>query len=113
VGITKDVVAFDRLPNGSLRRSLGAPQTAPGLGKIAPQDVIRFVPTALGDTTAGTIEWYLDGSNVGLTTAGEKIDAINWRANVEQPLSISLSGAGSLPRQSGGNLAVAFLIPNS
>jgi hypothetical protein len=107
VGITKDVVAFDRLPNGSLLLSLGAAQTVPGLGKVMPQDVIRFLPTSLGNNTAGTFEWFLDGSDVGLTTSGEKIDAINWRADVAQPLSISLSGAGSLPRQSGGNLAVA------
>ena len=52
-------------------------------------------------------EWYLDGSDVGLTTSGEKIDAISWQPAVEQPLTISLSGAGSLPRQSGGNLTVA------
>ena len=107
VGITQDVNAIERLSDGSILMSLLKAQTVPGLGKVTPQDIIRFVPTALGNTTAGTFEWYLDGSDVGLTTAGEKIDAINWRADVEQPLSISLSGAGSLPRQSGGNLAVA------
>ncbi len=107
VGITKDVVAFERLPNGSLLLSLGAPQTVPGLGKVTPWDIIRFVPTSLGANTAGAFEWYLDGSDVGLTTSGEKIDAISWQPAVEQPLTISLSGAGSLPRQSGGNLTVA------
>ena len=107
VGITKNVVAFDRLPNGSLLLSLGAAQTVPGLGKVTPQDIIRFVPTSLGTNTAGTFEWYLDGSDVGLTTTGEKIDALYWRRDVENPLYISLAGAGSLPRQSGGNLTVA------
>jgi len=107
VGITKDVVAFHRLPNGSLLLTLGAAQTVPGLGKVTPWDVIRFVPTSLGANTAGTFEWVLDGSDVGLTTAGEKIDAITWRAEVPHPLYISIAGAGSMPRQSGGNLAVA------
>lgn len=107
VGITKNLVAFDRMPDGSLLLSLGAAQNVTGLGKVMPQDIIRFVPTALGANTAGTFEWYLDGSDVGLTTAGEKIDAIDWRADVANPLRVSLTGAGSLPRQSGGNLAVA------
>lgn len=109
VGITKNVVAIDRLPNGSLLLSLGAPQTVPGLGKVTPQDVIRFVPTSLGDNTAGTFEWYLDGSDVGLTTAGEKIDGLYWRedSSADAPLALSITGNGSVPRQSGGNLTVA------
>ncbi len=107
VGITADLAAFERRPNGSILMSLGATQTVPGLGKVTPQDIIRFNPTALGDTTAGTFAWFLDGSDVGLSTAGEKIDAIAMQRDVAQPLRISISGAGSVPRQSGGALKVA------
>ena len=107
VGITANLAAFERLPNGSILMSLGATQTVPGLGKVTPQDIIRFSPTALGDTTAGTFQWFLDGSDVGLSTSGEKIDAISMQRDIEHPLRISLSGAGSVPRQSGGALKVA------
>jgi hypothetical protein len=109
VGIIKDVVAFESMPNGSLLLSLGAAQTVPGLGKVTPWDIIRFVPVSLGANTAGTFEWYLDGSDVGLTTTGEKIDGLYWREDswADAPLAISITGNGSVPRQSGGNLAVA------
>uniref|UniRef100_UPI0035AD9C54 hypothetical protein n=1 Tax=Promineifilum sp. TaxID=2664178 RepID=UPI0035AD9C54 len=99
--------AFDLMPNGSILMSLDAAQNVPGLGQVTPQDIIRFAPTSLGANTAGSFLWFLDGSDVGLTTAGEKIDAIIIRVDVQQPLLISLSGAGSAPRQSGGNLTIA------
>lgn len=110
VGITKDVVALEAMPNGTLLLSLGAAQTVPGLGKVMPQDIIRFVPTSLGANTAGAFQWYLDGSDVGLTTAGEKIDAITlyYSDYSDEPvLIISTSGSASVPRTSGGALKVA------
>lgn len=107
VGITKNVNAFERMPNGSILMSLAAAQNVAGLGKVQPQDIIRFNPTSLGDTTAGTFEWFLDGSDVGLTTAGEKIDAIYMQQDIENPLRISLTGSGSVARVSGGTLKVA------
>lgn len=107
VGITQNVVAFERLPNGSILMSLAGPQTVPGLGKVMPQDIIRFVPTSLGDATAGTFQWFLDGSDVGLTTAGEKIDAIYYQTGIANPLRISTRGAGAAPRTSGGMLKFA------
>jgi hypothetical protein len=109
VGIIKDVTAFEVMPNGSILMSLDAGQNVTGLGWVAPQDIIRFVPTSLGETTAGTFQWFLDGSDVGLTTNDEKIDAIymqpgQWKPD---PLRISTFGAGSAPRQSGGALNFA------
>lgn len=76
--ITQDVTAAEFLPNGTLLLALSGAQTVPGLGKVAPHDIIRFVPNpyGLGDTTSGVFQWYLNGSDVGLSTAGEKIDAI-------------------------------------
>lgn len=106
VGITQDLVGMERLDDGSILMSLAASQTLPGLGKVMPQDIIRFIPSSLGPTTTGTFEWYLDGSDVGLTTTGEKIDAIFIRGSDDQ-LVISLAGGGSVPRQSGGTLTVA------
>lgn len=110
VGINKDVVALEAMPNGTLLLSLGAAQTVPGLGKVMPQDIIHFVPTSLGANTAGAFQWYLDGSDVGLTMAGEKIDAITlyYSDYTDEPvLIISTSGSASVPRTSGGALKVA------
>jgi hypothetical protein len=111
VGITQDVSAAEFLPNGSLLLALGAAQTVPGLGKVNPQDIIRFVPSpaGLGESTYGVFEWYIDGSDIGLTTAGEKIDAIALTSTDPDnfAIAVSLSGSGSVPKTAGGNLAVA------
>lgn len=39
-------------------------------------DIVRFVPTSLGANTAGSFVFYFDGSDVGLTTDNEDVDAI-------------------------------------
>ena len=108
VGITGDVTAIERLDDGSILMSFGSPQSVPNLGKVMPQDIVRFWPTSLGSTTDGWFEWYLDGSDVGLTTSGEKIDAIQMKpyAYDPNPLAISLTGSGTVPRASGGTLKV-------
>src|SRR5690606_635655 len=98
--------------DGSLLIALGKPQTVPGVsGKVKPNDVLRFVPSSLGATTAGTWSMYLKGSTVGLTTTGAKIDAILydhqcWNPDCARTLTISISGSGSVPAASGGALAV-------
>ena len=79
VGIkgTTDIDAFTFLSDGSLLFSLdSATWTVPGVGKVYDEDIVRFVPTRLGDTTAGSFSLYFDGSDVGLTTSGEDIDAL-------------------------------------
>lgn len=39
-------------------------------------DIVKFTPTSLGTNTAGTWSFHFDGSDVGLTTDAEDIDAI-------------------------------------
>jgi hypothetical protein len=64
--------------------------TLPGLGTVTPWDVILFTPTDVGPaTTAGSFSMYLDGSDVLLTTNGERIDAIH---AIENGLFISTRG---------------------
>ena len=58
-------------------------------------DIVRFVPTSLGDDTAGSFEMYFDGSDVGLTKAGEDIDALGF--SLDGKLLISTLGAVSVP----------------
>lgn len=108
IGITKNVTAFYReaRPGGLdiYYLVLAAGQTLPNVGAVTPFDVIKFTPTELGANTAGTFAWYFDGSDVGLTQSGEKIDALDMDESGR--LLISLAGSGSVPR-AGGNLRLA------
>ncbi|MCB0062983.1 MAG: hypothetical protein KDE19_12745, partial [Caldilineaceae bacterium] len=81
VGITDDVDAFGVLPDGTLLLSLGNRVQVPGLGIVDDSDIIRFHPVSLGSHTSGTFSWYVDASDVGLTTGGEDIDAIHVTAD--------------------------------
>ena len=97
VGIpaASDVDAFDVLPNGTLLMSFDITTTLPGIGMVMDADVVRFTPTDLGDVTAGSFSWYLDGSDVGLTTVGEDIDAIDLAPDGR--LVVSTLGTASVP----------------
>jgi hypothetical protein len=85
------------MPGGSILISLDAATNVTGLGTVDDSDVIRFTPTSLGTTTAGTFSSYLVGANVGLTTDNEDIDAIDFapdgRLVVSTIGSFSVSGA--------------------
>ena len=64
------------------------------------QDVLRFVPSKLGATTAGAWSMYFDGSDVGLTTADENIDAVGVLADGR--VLISTTGPFSVTGVSAG-----------
>jgi hypothetical protein len=68
--------AFTFAPDGSLLLSLAKEMSLSGVGLVSAADIIRFVPASLGPTTAGSFAWYFDGSDVGLATTGEDIDAV-------------------------------------
>ncbi len=63
------------LPGGDLLLSFTAAGTVGGLS-VDDSDIVRFTPTSLGSTTAGTFSLYFDGSDVALTSNGEDIDGI-------------------------------------
>ncbi len=92
VGITKPLTAFARLPGGDWLLVFKANQPTPA-GTFTPWDIARFTPASLGNTTAGTFSWYFDGSDVGLTSSGEKIDALDWSTGV---LLLSTGGTASV-----------------
>ena len=73
-----DVDAASLQPDGSILMSFDAAITLTGLGTVDDSDIVRFLPTSTGATTAGSFAWYFDGSDVGLTTDGEDIDAIGF-----------------------------------
>lgn len=79
VGITiNNLDAFLQMADGSLLMSLARAQDVGTLTGVDDSDIVRFIPTSLGDTTAGTFEMYFDGSDVDLASAGEDVDAFGF-----------------------------------
>lgn len=107
VGITANTTAFYREDRTGapdiLYLSFAANQAIPGLGTVAPHDVVKFTPTQLGATTAGAFSLYFDGSDVGLSGSAERIDALGMDG---ARLLVSMFGAGSVPRA--GQTALRF-----
>jgi len=74
-----DIAAFSLLSDGTILISVdSSTYSVPGFGTFEDRDIVRFIPTSLGTTTAGNFEWFFDGSDVGLTTSGEDIDAVDF-----------------------------------
>lgn len=48
----------------------------PDLGWVDDSDLVLFTPDSLGEDTAGTFSFFLDGSDIGLTRSGEDVDAV-------------------------------------
>lgn len=73
-----DIDAFAALPDGTFLMSFDASISISPLGTVYDADIVRFTPTSLGANTAGSFSWYFDGSDVGLTTSDEDVDAIGF-----------------------------------
>jgi len=68
----EDIDAVALLDNGDLLIStLGNPSVT-GLSGLQDEDVLRFTPSSLGDTTAGTWSHYMDGSDLSLNSSGDE-----------------------------------------
>jgi hypothetical protein len=96
---TEDVDALELNGLGRLLASTSGAVAAQGISAVD-QDVLRFAPTSLGTTTAGTWSFVFDGSDVGLTTAAEGIDAL---AISNGSFYLSTAGMFSVPGRSGAN----------
>ncbi len=84
VGLSSFAIdALAVLPSGQLLISVDIDSTLAGLTggpsgtSVDDSDIVQFTPSSLGATTAGTWTFYFDGSDVGLTTTGEDIDALS------------------------------------
>lgn len=112
VGMTNsnaDIDAFDILDDGSLLFSILGTATLPTVGSVTNADIVRFVPSSLGTTTAGTFSWYFDGSDVGLAATAEDIDAIDRLADGR--ILISTSGSASVTGASGNDEDIFAFTP--
>ena len=111
VSSSGDVAAFRLMPDGTILFSFVNPITITGLGTVDDSDIVRFTPTSLGANTAGTFSWYFDGSDVGLTTNAEDIDAVGFAPDGR--LLISTTGAFSVPGVSGNDEDLIAFSPTS
>lgn len=89
----EDLDAVEVLPDGRLLFSTVGSFAVPGVSG-ADEDLVVFQPTSLGATTAGSFTLYFDGSDVGLSSSGENVDAV------------AVDGAGRVLLSTSGSFAV-------
>ena len=112
VGISgADIDALAILDDGSLLFSFITGTSTPGLGNVDDSDIVRFVPSALGPTTAGQFQVYFDGSDVGLTKDSEDIDALSVRR--DGSLIVSTTGDYNVPGLTGNDKNLLAFTPSS
>ncbi len=86
-----DIDGFAFLPNGHLLLSVEKDFTLNGFGAVDDADILRFIPVGYGPATAGSYFIYFDGSDVGLNSSDEDVDAIDFDAAGN--LLISVNGS--------------------
>lgn len=110
VGIKGDLDDFAILADGSMLMSFEQPERINGM-MVADADIVRFIPTTLGANTTGRFEFYFDGSDVGLTTNAEDIDAFAVLPNGD--LLISTRGLVIVPGVIASDVALLRFTPSS
>jgi len=111
VSSSADIDAFHMMADGSVLMSFVGAPSIPDVGAVDDSDIVRFIPTSTGTSTAGTFEWYFDGSDVGLTANGEDVDGIHLAANGN--ILISTSGSVSVTGASGKDEDILEFVPTS
>ncbi|RPJ27589.1 MAG: hypothetical protein EHM33_07475 [Chloroflexi bacterium] len=94
-----DLFAFSIVDADTILMSFSSTVTVNGIS-AAPQDVLRFEATSLGNVTSGTFSMYFDGSDVGLSTSSENIDSLSLLPDGR--LLISTTGNPSVPNLTTG-----------
>ncbi|HGY92196.1 MAG TPA: PKD domain-containing protein [Planctomycetes bacterium] len=115
-----DVNAFHVFPNGAVAFSIDSASYSlstllfgPNGTIMTENDLAYWLPTSTGSTTAGSVFFIFDGSDVGLDTSAEDIDGLYFAADGSF-LLVSTSGGGSV--QGGLNFAdedVLFFLPQT
>lgn len=101
MGLRGNLVAFDG--SDSLFLTFASAQNVPEVGAIRPHDIIQFYGETVDGQTTGQLSLFVDGSDVGLTTAAESIDALGGGYDVV----ISTKGNARLPMAVGALLVQA------
>ncbi len=112
VGVSSaDLDAFDRIGPDTFLMSFNSTITLADAGIIEPTDVVLFQATSVGANTAGTFSLYFDGSDVGLETSGERIDALMRLPDGQ--LLVSFKGNYSMTGVSGNDEDLVIFAPVS
>ena len=113
--VSEDIDAFTFRPDGSIIVSTVGAFSVPGPNGTTitgnGEDLLRFVPTSLGSTTAGTWSMFFDGSDVGLSGTAENIDAVAVLADGR--ILVSTSGGYNVTGASGQDEDVIAFTPTS
>jgi hypothetical protein len=109
VGLTVDVDAMHLQADGTLLLSLDAEQRVGDLGKVDDSDILLFTPISFGSDTSGTLDLYFDGSDVGLTTNAEDINALS--KSPEGHLIIGTNGKAGVPGLSATKRNLTRFVP--
>jgi len=115
LGTTKNIDKVATMSDsGDLLIGFSVNVTLPGTTIIAkPHDFVRFQPGKYGGTTQGSMYRYLIGANNGLTTAGERLDAIgDWVSGnaggvICDGYPVSTVGSGLVNNVAGGTFKPA------
>lgn len=92
---TNGFAMYRNTQSGRFLMSFAAKGNVPQVGTVQPHDVVEFVASDVGPDTAGSFRLFLDGSDVGLTTSGEKLDGI--ALDKDGDILLSTSGNGNVP----------------
>ena len=104
--------AFSWIDSDSLLLSFEGAGAVPGItGTTDDSDIVRFEASSLGETTAGTFSLFFDGSDVGLTTNAEDVDALELLPSGH--LLLSTFGAYSVTGLSGDDKDLLDFSPSS
>ncbi|MEL7314351.1 MAG: choice-of-anchor Q domain-containing protein [Cyanobacteria bacterium J06559_3] len=91
-----EIRAFDVISDTTILMSFDRDVTLAGVGLVDDADVVEFTAASLGaGTTSGTFALYLDGSDIGLNSASEDIDALT--RLTDGSLLLSTTGNAALP----------------
>ncbi len=108
-GDSEDLDALAILPDGRLVISMTGRATVPGV-TAEDEDLLLFTPSVtelnsgLGRRTTGTWSLLFDGSDVGLSSENEDVDALSLLPDGR--LVISTLGDGSVPGPDGKNISI-------
>ena len=93
------------LQEASIEGLIGGPDGT----KVDDSDIVLFSPSLLGDVSAGTFSFYFDGSDVGLTTDSEDVDAVGLAPDGR--LLVSTAGFAEVPGVSASDDDVLLFTP--
>src|SRR5688572_9476730 len=110
-GSAENIDALEVLPDGKILISTTGNPAVTGVTSAADEDILAFTPTTLGTNTSGTWAMYFEGSDVGLDTSTEDIDALDVDPN--GTIYLSTTGLFSVMGVSGDDEDVFVCTPTS